>query len=48
MRHIAYLLTSLIFLLCISGCVQEAEQHPNIVYILADDMGFGDVVLPEP
>jgi arylsulfatase A len=26
-----------------SGCKQETESYPNIVYILADDMGYGDV-----
>lgn len=26
-----------------SACNLDKEKHPNIVYILADDMGFGDV-----
>jgi arylsulfatase A len=33
-----------IALLAFTGCTPEpAAQHPNIVYILADDMGYGDV-----
>ncbi len=33
-------------LLClwvITGCTSDEEKYPNIVYILADDMGYGDV-----
>ncbi len=27
----------------ISSCKQEVEQKPNVIYILADDMGYGDL-----
>jgi arylsulfatase A len=33
-------------LLClwvITGCTSDEEKYPNIVYILSDDMGYGDV-----
>ena len=33
----------LLGLWAISGCTSDEEKYPNIVYILADDMGFGDV-----
>ena len=32
----------------LSGCNRTTEKHPNIVYILADDMGYGDVSCLNP
>ena len=35
-------LVSLLFL-TLSACAAEDGRRPNIIYILADDMGIGDV-----
>lgn len=40
--------TILLGIWMISGCGNDVEQQPNIVYILADDMGFGDVSCLNP
>lgn len=35
-----------IWIIC--GCNRDTEKYPNIVYILADDMGYGDVSCLNP
>ena len=40
-RSAKFILISLAFL--ISGCNSNSNQKPNILLILADDMGYGDV-----
>ncbi len=32
-----------LLVLCAAGAVSAAERHPNVVFILADDLGYGDV-----
>ena len=45
-RHIMKLL-SLIQILCVSSLI-AADERPNIIFILADDMGYGDVQALNP
>ena len=43
MRNAMFRSISLILLYLHAGALCAAEQHPNIVFVLADDQGFGDV-----
>lgn len=40
-KMIRYLLGSLLIVICVS-CTPEKEQLPNIILLMADDMGWGD------
>ena len=39
------LISVLILLLTFYGCAQNGyrQKHPNIIYILADDLGYGEL-----
>jgi len=34
--------------IAITGCIEPKKRHPNIVFIMADDMGYGDVSCYNP
>ena len=38
-----FILPALIILLFITGCQQKPEPKPNIIFILADDLGYGEL-----
>ena len=38
-----FLLAFVSFLAVLNSCVATAESKPNIVYILLDDAGYGDI-----
>lgn len=41
-------LLSLLFLMAIPGAVWSQSNRPNIIYVLADDMGIGDISIYNP
>jgi len=43
MRPIRHLLTAGITALTFAGVSAPAEQRPNVIFIVADDLGDGDV-----
>ena len=43
LRKTTYLFMIAVFGMIIISCNKSTEKYPNIVYILADDMGYGDV-----
>ncbi len=47
-NHFQWLLCCLLCLIVMAGETHAESRHPNIVYILADDLGFGDVSCNNP
>ena len=43
--RIYILVIFLSFLLCLSGCLdhRKKQTNPNIIYVLADDLGYGEI-----
>ena len=41
-------LLSMLMLMLNPGVLKAQEKHPNIIYVLADDMGVGDISIYNP
>lgn len=46
--RIIFLLSAIVFFSCVSETEKTKNSKPNIVYILADDLGYGDVSVYNP
>lgn len=43
MRPIRHILTAVIAALTLAGVSASAEQRPNVIFIVVDDLGYGEL-----